>query len=84
MRGRLGDWGKGRRSEENIVSTVYQRIYAPLRNEIFHSLTELNHAINQALLVHNEQPFQKRAGCRRSYFETQEKALLSPLPNEAF
>jgi hypothetical protein len=63
---------------------VYQRIYAPLRNEIFHSLTELNHAINQALLVHNEQPFQKRAGCRRSCFETQEKALLSPLPNEAF
>lgn len=71
-------------SVENMVSTVYKRIYAPLRNEVFHSLDDLNDAIHLALYEHNEQPFQKRPGCRRSCFEAEEKQLLSPLPNQRF
>ena len=71
-------------SVENIVSTVYKRIYAPLRDEVFHSLDELNDAIALALHEHNEQPFQKRPGCRRGCFEADEKSLLAPLPNQVF
>ena len=71
-------------SVENMASTVYKRIYAPLRDEIFHSLDELNNAICIALHKHNEQPFQKRPGCRRSCFEAEEKQFLSTLPNQHF
>ena len=71
-------------SVENMVSTVYRRIYAPLRDQVFHSLDELNDAICLALHEHNEQPFQKRPGCRRSCFEAEEKQFLSALPNQRF
>ena len=75
---------KDKASVKNMVSTVYKRIYAPLRNEVFHSLNDLNDAICLALHKHNEQPFQKRRGCRRSCFEAEEKPFLSPLPNQRF
>jgi len=64
-------------SVENMVRTVYNRIYAPLRNEVFHSLNDLNDAICLALHEHNGKPFQKRPGSRRSCFEAEEKHLLS-------
>lgn len=38
---------KDKASVENMVSTVYTRIYAPLRNEIYHNEAELNAAIIQ-------------------------------------
>jgi transposase len=71
-------------SVENMVSTVYKRIYAPLRDEVFHSLDQLNDAIALALHEHNERPFQKRPGSRRSCFEADEQSLLAPLPNQVF
>jgi transposase len=71
-------------SVENMVSTVYKRIYAPLRDEVFHSLDDLNDAIRLALHEHNEQPFQKRPGSRSSCFEAEEKQFLSALPNQRF
>ena len=71
-------------SVENMVRTVYNRIYAPLRNEVFHSLNDLNDAICLALHEHNGKPFQKRPGSRRSCFEAEEKHLLSALPNQRF
>ena len=71
-------------SVENMVSTVYTRIYAPLRDEVFHSLDELNDAIVLALHEHNEHPFQKRPGSRRTCFEADEKPLLRPLPQQIF
>ena len=47
---------KDKASVENMVGTVYGRIYAPLRNHVFHSLEELNAAIRQQLSIHNSTP----------------------------
>jgi transposase len=75
---------KDKASVENMVRTAYSRIYAPLRNDVFHSIEELNEAIGLQLAIHNETPFQKREGSRKSCFETYEKEQLSQLPNELF
>ena len=75
---------KDKASVENMVSTVYKRIYAPLRDETFHSLGGLNHAIDQALEGHNRLPFQKRPGSRLSCFRAEEGPLLSALPSHRF
>ena len=44
---------------ENAVRLVYQRIYASLRDRTFHSLDELNAAINPLLEQHNRRRFQR-------------------------
>ncbi len=75
---------KDKASVENMVSTVYRRIYAPLRNEVFHSLEELNEAILGQLKIHNEKPFQKKQGNRRSVFEAAELPLMRHLPPDLF
>jgi len=75
---------KDKASVENAVRIAYQRIYAPLRNEIFHSLDELNKAITDQLEIHNQLPFQKKAGSRKELFEDYEKPLMDNLPNELF
>lgn len=75
---------KDKASVENLVRTVYSRIYAPLREAVFHSIEELNVAIVGQLHLHNNTPFQKRPGTRASCFEQDEKPLLGPLPSELF
>lgn len=75
---------KDKASVENMVSTVYRRIYAPLRDEIFHSIDELNEAIRGRLKIHNETPFQKKEGTRRSVFESAELPLMRDLPTDLF
>ncbi len=75
---------KDKASVENIISTIYTRIYAKMRNEQHFSLSELNHAIRKRLVDHNNEPFQKRPGSRRSIFEQYEKPLLRPLPTTLF
>lgn len=39
---------------EDQVKLVYQRVYAPLRNERFHSLEELNKAVAEKMKAHNQ------------------------------
>jgi transposase len=39
---------------ERLVSILYSRIYAPLRNRTFYSLNELNTAIAELLEEHNK------------------------------
>ncbi|GLR20215.1 IS21 family transposase [Portibacter lacus] len=75
---------KDKASVENAVRIVYQRIYAPLRNEVFHSIEEINRAIVDQLSIHNQIPFQKKEGCRKELFEQYEKPLMADLPNELF
>ncbi|GLR16157.1 IS21 family transposase [Portibacter lacus] len=75
---------KDKASVENAVRIAYQRIYAPLRNEVFHSIEELNRAIIDQLAIHNQIPFQKKEGCRKELFEQYEKPLMAELPNELF
>lgn len=75
---------KDKASVENMVSTVYRRIYAPLRDKVFHSIDELNEAIRGRLKIHNEIPFQKKEGTRRSVFESFELPVMRDLPADLF
>ena len=69
---------------EKSVSIVYTRIHAALRNEVFHSLADLNRAIRELLPLYNEQPFQARTGSRSSEYGQVERQRLLPLPQERF
>lgn len=69
---------------ESTVNTIYSRIFAPLRNEVFYSLEELNKAIREQLQHHNTTAFRQRPGSRQSVFEQEEKNLLKPLAAERY
>jgi transposase len=69
---------------ERAVNIAYSRIFAPLRNQAFHSLSALNTAIQDLLTVHNNQSFQQRPQSRRQLFEEQERQALCPLPGERY
>ena len=71
-------------SVENAVNKVYQRIFAPLRNHVFHSLAELNAAVRKQLDWHNTLNFKGKDYSRRDIFDQQEKHLLRPLPPSAY
>ena len=75
---------KDKAAVENEVKIAYQRIYAPLRDEIFYSIDELNQAISTQLLKHNTKLFQLKDYSRLQQFESEEKPLLQPLPAEPF
>ena len=75
---------KDKASVENMVSNVYRRIYAPLRNEVFHSLEELNGAIRQRLNIHNTTPYQQKDGTRHELYQTYELPVMKPLPSDLF
>lgn len=69
---------------ENAVRLAYQRIYAPLRDQQFFSPEELQHKVKEQLELHNAQRFQAKDYSRIELFETQEKHLLQPLPDQAY
>jgi transposase len=69
---------------EKAVSIVYNRIYAVLRDRVFYSLEELNHAIWDLLDGINEMKFQGKPYSRNDLFEKEEKHVLLPLPHESF
>ena len=75
---------KDKASVENAVATVYTRLFAPLRNRVFHSPAAINAALRDQLTAHNERPYQKREGCRAAVFAAEEKPLLRPLPARPF
>ncbi len=75
---------KDKASVENMVGTVYTRIYAPLRNEIFHSIEELNAGIRQQLTIHNNKSYQQKQGTRHSVFHTYEEVVMENLPSDLF
>lgn len=74
---------------ENAVNIAYKRIYAPLRNRIFHTIEDLNKEIWKLLEEHNNHPFQKEKNhqipyTRRKKFEESEKVHLQALPVEKY
>jgi len=69
---------------ENEVKLTYQRIYAPLRNEEFHSIQALNAAIERKRIEHHQKPFSRKEGNRLQYFRQEEQPLLQPLPAESY
>lgn len=75
---------KDKASVENNVKITYRRIYAGLRNDTFTSLAELNKAIRAKLNQHHQLNFQKKIYSRQELFDTQERALLQPLPESSY
>lgn len=69
---------------ENQVKLLYNRVYAPLRNQRFYSLEELNQAIEEKVHKHNQTRMQRKEYCREEAFLAKEKPLLTPLPEERF
>jgi transposase len=74
---------KDKASVENEVKLVYQRIYGPLRDKTFFSISELNAHIEQ-LKDHQQRCFQKKDYSRLECFIKNEKPLLQPLPAEQY
>ena len=66
---------------EGAVKIIYTQIYAPLRNQIFHSLEELNQAMWALLRELNNKHMQGRKYSRNDVFEEVEKSTLNPLPS---
>lgn len=66
-------------SVEKAVHLAYQRVYAPLRDQHFRSLKELNHAIKEQMNLHHLRPFRNSGQTRKELFE-QEYVHLKPLP----
>lgn len=71
-------------SVEKAVDLSYKHIYAPLRDQIFHSLKELNGAIIRQLELFNTRGFKNKPGSRKQMFEEHEKPLLKPLPSSVY
>jgi transposase len=69
---------------EGAVRIVYQRIFAPLRQQVFFELASLNVAIREALLAYNSLHFQGRPYSRQDLFERVEKASLQALPAQRY
>jgi transposase len=66
------------------VQIVERWILAVLRNRTFFNLAELNEAISELLERLNEKPFKKLKGSRRSWFESMERDMLKPLPENRY
>lgn len=75
---------KDKASVENTVGHVATWVIAGLRERRFTSLPTLTAAIIERVSAYNAEPFQKRPGSRTSVFTTEEKPLLSPLPQVAY
>jgi transposase len=75
---------KDKPSVESHVNIIYRRIYAKIRNETFHSLSELNRGIQNQLEEHHRKNFQKKTFSRIELFLQQEKPHLNPLPERPY
>ncbi len=69
---------------ESHVNVVYNRIYAPLRNKVFHTVDQANEALWGQLDVLNTRKLQRQDYSRRDRFTLHEKPLLLPLPTMPF
>ena len=69
---------------ENAVRIVYQRIFYPLGEQPFFSLTTLNEQIAVLLDTYNQYRFQHLPYSRKELFLEIEKPLLSALPGSAY
>jgi transposase len=69
---------------EDEVKLVYTRVFAKLRNVTFFSLAEMNIAILEKVICHDQTRMQIKPYCREEKFLSDEKHLLSPLPQEPY
>ena len=66
---------------EKAVSIVYRNVYAPLRNQTFTSLAQINHQFRILIDKINTQPYKGSSFSRRDLFSQQEQAHLRELPS---
>ncbi|WP_233603822.1 IS21 family transposase [Pedobacter sp. KBW01] len=69
---------------EGAVRIIYTRLYVPIRQKEYFSLSELNAAIWEYLAKHNNQLLKGRTYSRRMQFEEIERKELKPLPVERY
>lgn len=69
---------------EGTVRLVYNRVYAELRKETFHSIEELNEAAALKMKAHNQKRMQRIPFTREERFLAIDKPNLRPLPNKDF
>jgi transposase len=69
---------------ENQVQIIYSRVYAKLRNHQFFSLDELNRAVFEKTIEHNQTRMQRRDYTREEKFLADEKHILRTLPPTDF
>jgi transposase len=75
---------KDKAKVEGQVQIIYSRVYAKLRNQTFFSLEELNRALAEKTLEHNQTRMQRHDYSREEKFLADEKHTLSPLPETDF
>ncbi len=69
---------------ERAVNIIYNNVYGPLRNDVFHSLEEVNRAFNDRFLLLNDKSYKGSPHSRKYFFDDQEKGVLGTLPMEPF
>lgn len=75
---------KDKPSAENTVWHATMALAGVMRDRSSGSLDEPRAAVRAWLDECNSRPFQKRDGSRRSVFESEERPLLTPLPETAY
>ena len=71
---------KDKAKVENAVQVVERSVLAPIRNEEFTSIAQLNKRVAQLMEDANSKPFQKMEGCRGELFKEVDLPALRPLP----
>ncbi len=69
---------------ENGVRLVQQWLLAPLRNQIFHTLEELNTALHERLIESNSRPMQKIKKSRKELFDEVDFPYARELPQKRY
>ena len=75
---------KDKAKVEGQVRIIYSRVYAKLRNQRFFSLEELNRALAEKTMEHNQTRMQRCDYSRQERFLADEKERLRPLPQTVF
>jgi len=75
---------KDKASVERHVSIVYNKLFGPLRNETFTSISQINEAFKPLLKKLNQDNLQGKSYSRESVFLKDEKPYLKDLPSSLF
>ena len=75
---------KDKAKVEAQVRIIYSRVYAKLRNQRFYSLEELNRALLEKTMEHNQTRMQRTDYSRQERFLADEREKLRPLPETGF
>ena len=71
---------KDKAKAENAVGIVERSVLAPIRDETFFSLGQLNRRVGELVEEANSKPFQKLPGCRGEAFEEIDRPAMGNLP----